>query len=66
VGITKAVLLMTNGRIGPAFDSTVREKLGADLIATSSDRITLLEHVAERRLFEHLPPSHDIGTIRGV
>lgn len=28
VGITKAVLLLTDGRIGPAFDSTVRTKLG--------------------------------------
>ena len=28
VGITKAILLLTNGRIGPAFDSTVRKKLG--------------------------------------
>jgi mannose-6-phosphate isomerase-like protein (cupin superfamily)/GrpB-like predicted nucleotidyltransferase (UPF0157 family) len=28
VGITKAILLLTNGRIGPAFDSIVRKKLG--------------------------------------
>jgi hypothetical protein len=28
VGITKAILLLSNGRIGPAFDSTVRKKLG--------------------------------------
>lgn len=28
VGITKAILLVTGGRIGPAFDSKVREKIG--------------------------------------
>ena len=28
VGITKAVLLLTDGRIGPAFDSNVQKKLG--------------------------------------
>ena len=28
VGITKAIMLLTNGRIGPAFDSIVRKKLG--------------------------------------
>ena len=47
VGITKAVLLMTDGRIGPAFDSTVRDKLKVRRMSTSSDWITLLEHVAE-------------------
>jgi hypothetical protein len=47
VGITKAVLLMTNGRIGPAFDSAVRDKLNVRRMSTSSDWITLLEHVAE-------------------
>jgi hypothetical protein len=47
VGITKAVLLMTDGRIGPAFDSAVRDKLNVRPISTSSDWIRLLEHVAE-------------------
>jgi hypothetical protein len=28
VGISKAVMLLTEGRVGPAFDSTVRAKLG--------------------------------------
>lgn len=28
VGISKAVMLLTEGRVGPAFDSTVRDKLG--------------------------------------
>ncbi len=37
VGITKAILLMTSGRIGPAFDSTVRKKLGLKVHLRSSD-----------------------------
>jgi hypothetical protein len=47
VGITKAVLLMTDGRIGPAFDSAVRGKLKVRRMSTSSDWIALLEHVAD-------------------
>ena len=47
VGITKAVLLMTDGRIGPAFDSTVRDKISVRRMSTLSDWITLLEHVGE-------------------
>lgn len=34
VGISKAVLLLTDGRIGPAFDSQVRSKLGVGRPAT--------------------------------
>ena len=32
VGISKAVLLLTDGRVGPAFDSKVRTKLGVGAI----------------------------------
>ena len=38
---------MTDGRIGPAFDSAVRDKLSVRQISSSSDWIRLLEHVAE-------------------
>lgn len=37
VGITKAVLLVSVGRIGPAFDSTVRNQLGLKRHLKSSD-----------------------------
>ena len=47
VGITKAIMLMTDGRVGPAFDSSVREKLDVRGISTSTEWIRLLEHVAE-------------------
>jgi hypothetical protein len=39
VGITKAILLLTDGRIGPAFDSQVREQLGVRSPATSGEWI---------------------------
>jgi hypothetical protein len=47
VGITKAILLMTEGRFGPALDSSVRDKLNIRGISTSTEWIRLLEHVAE-------------------
>ena len=64
VGITEAVLLLTDGRIGPAFDSEVRRKLGVRrpetcgewlqaLLAISED-ITMLE-VAQGPLTEAVP-----------
>jgi hypothetical protein len=37
VGISKAAMLATDGRLGPAFDSKVRTKLGCGKIATAAD-----------------------------
>lgn len=45
VGISKAILLMTDGRIGPAFDSTVRERLSIDRIKTPDQWITILQEI---------------------
>jgi len=42
VGISKAVLLLTDGRVGPAFDSEVRTHLGLRNIATSNEWINAL------------------------
>jgi hypothetical protein len=47
VGITKAVLLLTDGRIGPAFDSRVRANLGLARPSTCSEWVRALESVAE-------------------
>lgn len=47
VGITKAVLLLTDGRIGPAFDSQVRTKLGVGRPATCGDWVQILQDVGE-------------------
>lgn len=47
VGITKAVLLLTDGRIGPAFDSNVREQIGAGRAETCAAWVEILEGVAE-------------------
>jgi hypothetical protein len=53
VGITKAVLLLTNGRIGPAFDSTVRRQLGIDHVVDPEEWImTLVEISLDIRAFE--------------
>ncbi len=41
VGITKAVMLVSDGRIGPAFDSQVRERLGLPRPTTSREWIAL-------------------------
>jgi hypothetical protein len=48
VGITKAVLLLTDGRIGPALDSRVRERLGVRgpaKLVWCRDWISILEGV---------------------
>ena len=45
VGISKAVLLLSDGRIGPAFDSRVRDNLGIGEINNSSDWISALKIV---------------------
>lgn len=47
VGITKAILLLTDGRIGPALDSKVRKKLRVRQPATCRAWIQILEIVAE-------------------
>jgi hypothetical protein len=47
VGITKAVLLLTNGRIGPALDSTVTARIGVRPPATCQDWLHVLEAVGE-------------------
>jgi GrpB-like predicted nucleotidyltransferase (UPF0157 family)/mannose-6-phosphate isomerase-like protein (cupin superfamily) len=48
VGITKAIMLLTNGRIGPAFDSIVRKKLGLkDHLKTSEEWIDVLCGISE-------------------
>jgi hypothetical protein len=46
VGITKSILLVTDGRIGPAFDSTVRARLRLERPRCSTDWIGA---VADRR-----------------
>ena len=46
VGITKAILLLTDGRIGPAFDSQVQRKLGIRP-TTCSEWLQTLEHIGE-------------------
>jgi hypothetical protein len=56
VGITRAVLLLTDGRIGPAFDSTVRTRLGMTRrLQSPEDWIEALRHVGQ-----------DILTFRGA
>lgn len=47
VGISKAVLLLTDGRIGPALDSQVRTRLGISRPATAASWIGVLEGVGE-------------------
>lgn len=42
VGISKAILLLTNGRVGPAFDSEVRRHLGLGNIANANEWINAL------------------------
>lgn len=47
VAITKAVLLLSDGRIGPAFDSQVRKRLGVSHLLTHADWITALDGVSD-------------------
>ena len=47
VGISKAVLLLTEGRVGPAFDSEVRKRLCVCELGTSSQWIYSLGMVAK-------------------
>jgi hypothetical protein len=46
VGISKAVLLLTDGRIGPAFDSEIRRKLRTGKIFTPAAWVANLRNVA--------------------
>jgi hypothetical protein len=47
VGISKAVLLLTDGRVGPALDSQVRTRLGISPPTTAAAWIGVLEGVGE-------------------
>jgi len=47
VGISKAILLLTDGRIGPAFDSEVRKKLQITAPTTCTAWLAALEEVAD-------------------
>ncbi|MEY2343258.1 hypothetical protein AB4090_14295 [Acidithiobacillus sp. IBUN Pt1247-S3] len=47
VGITKAVLLLTDGKLGPAFDSQVRKKLRVGQPASCTAWISALEAIAD-------------------
>lgn len=47
VGITKLILLVTDGRIGPAFDSTVRTSLRLEPPHYSTDWIGTLDRIAD-------------------
>jgi hypothetical protein len=46
VGITKSVLLMTDGRVGPAFDRQVRTRLGIGRPSRPQDWLRILEGIA--------------------
>jgi hypothetical protein len=55
VGISKAVLLLTEGRVGPAFDSEVRKNLVTGDISSPESWITNLGNVIKDVvLFERL------------
>lgn len=47
VGISKAVLLLTEGRVGPAFDSEVRNHLGIRNIANANEWINALRAASQ-------------------
>lgn len=51
VGISKAILLLTDGRVGPAFDSEVRGHLGTGNIANANEWINAL-HTASQDIQE--------------
>jgi hypothetical protein len=53
VGISKAVLLSSNGQIGPALDSQVRARLRIDAPVTAREWLEILDEVgADIRAFE--------------
>ncbi len=47
VGISKAVLLLTDGRVGPAFDSEVRGHLATGYIANANEWIDALQTASQ-------------------
>lgn len=47
VGVTKAILILTEGRIGPAFDSRVRSNLGVEPPTTCSEWLRILQEISE-------------------
>jgi hypothetical protein len=59
VGISKAVMLLTDGRVGPAFDSKVRNELDLAPILSSTDWLAALDTVSsDIELFQwsqHMP-----------
>ena len=66
VGISKAILLLTNGRIGPAFDGNVRGRLGIDYIQSPKEWRALLAQIgSDIRSFEQksgIPISEAVPT----
>ena len=53
VGISKGIMLLTKGRFGPAFDSTVRSTFGLDRIKSPEELIQAYRAVADDlRVFE--------------
>ncbi len=47
VGVSKATLLLTNGRVGPAFDSTVKKYLDIKNISNANEWINALKKVSQ-------------------
>lgn len=47
VGITKAIKLVTLGRVGPAFDSVARDNMGVDEPATGDEWVDALRAIAK-------------------
>lgn len=47
VGISKAVLLVSQGQIGPAFDSEVKRKLGITRVASANEWIQAIETASQ-------------------
>ena len=47
VGISKAILLVTNGRIGPALDSNVRQALGVTAPVSARQWLEVLDDVCD-------------------
>jgi hypothetical protein len=45
-GVTKAIMLVTEGRIGPALDSNVKAHLGIHSIPSGSDLVEILRFIA--------------------
>jgi hypothetical protein len=55
VGISKSIMLLTRGRIGPAFDSTVRDAFGLRRINNARELLEVYKAVAnDLRQFEHV------------